>query len=107
MSGLSCLRVLGRYSRDLGLFSLEEAVRRMTGVPARVFGLARRGVISAGAYADITLFDPDTVIDSASFTDSKQPAAGISLVMVNGRAVWRGGEWTGERPGRLHRRGEA
>ena len=100
-------RVLGHYSRDLGLFSLEEAVRRMTGVPARVFGLEGRGAIAAGAYADITLFDPDTVIDTADFTDSKQPAAGISLVMVNGRAVWRGGEWTGERPGRLHRRGAA
>lgn len=100
-------RVLGHYCRDLGIFSLEEAVRRMTSVAARVFGLKGRGVIATGAYADITLFDPDTVIDSASFTDSKQPAAGICLVMVNGRAVWRGGEWTGERPGRLHRRGTA
>ena len=100
-------RVLGRYCRELGLFTLEEAVRRMTGVPAGVFGLAGRGTIAAGAYADITVFDPDTVIDVADFGDAKRPADGIDLVMVNGRAVWRGGAWTGDRPGRLHRRGES
>jgi N-acyl-D-amino-acid deacylase len=98
-------RVLGHYCRDIGLFSLEEAVRRMTGVPAGVFGLEGRGGLAPGAYADITLFNEDTVIDVADFTDSKRPAKGIELVMVNGRAVWRGGEWTGNRPGRLLRRG--
>ena len=97
-------RVLGHYCRDIGLFSLEEAVRRMTGVPAGVFGLKGRGTLRRDAYADITLFNEDTVIDVADFTDSKRPAKGIELVMVNGRAVWRGGEWTGNRPGRLHRR---
>ena len=97
-------RVLGHYCRDIGLFSLEEAVRRMTGVPADVFGLKDRGALREGAYADITLFDKDKVIDVADFTDSKRPSAGIDLVMVNGRAVWRRGEWTGNRPGRLFRR---
>lgn len=97
-------RVLGRYCRDLGLFSLEEAVRRMTGVPADVFGIKDRGVLQPGTYADITLFDADRVIDTADFTDSKRPATGIELVMINGRAVWRDGQWTGNRPGRLHRR---
>jgi N-acyl-D-amino-acid deacylase len=97
-------RVLGHYCRDIGLFSLEEAVRRMTGVPADVFGLKDRGALREGAYADITLFDKDKVIDVADFTDSKRPSAGIDLVMVNGRAVWRRGEWTGNRPGRLCRR---
>jgi N-acyl-D-amino-acid deacylase len=77
----------------------------MTGVPAGVFGLEGRGGLAPGAYADITLFNEDTVIDVADFTDSKRPAKGIELVMVNGRAVWRGGEWTGNRPGRLLRRG--
>ena len=97
-------RVLGHYCRDIGLFSLEEAVHRMTGVPAGVFGLEDRGALREGAYADITLFDPERVIDVADFTDSKRPSTGIELVMVNGRTVWRGGEWTGNRPGRLHRR---
>ena len=97
-------RVLGHYCRDIGLFSLEEAVHRMTGVAAGVFGLEDRGAVREGAYADITLFDKDKVIDVADFADSKRPSAGIELVMVNGRAVWRGGEWTGNRPGRLHRR---
>ena len=97
-------RVLGHYCRDIGLFSLEEAVRRMSGIPAGVFGLEDRGSLRPGAYADITLFDADTVIDVADFTDSTRPAKGIEMVMVNGRQVWRGGEWTGNRPGRLHRR---
>ena len=97
-------RVLGHYCRDIGLFSLEEAVHRMTGVAAGVFGLEDRGAVREGAYADITLFDKDKVIDVADFADSKRPSAGIELVMVNGRAVWRGGEWTGNRPVRLHRR---
>ncbi len=99
-------RVLGHYCRDIGLFSLEEAVRRMTGVAAGVFGIVDRGAIRPGAYADITLFDAERVIDVADYTDSKRPSAGIELVMVNGRAVWRDGQWTGNRPGRLHRRGE-
>ena len=99
-------RVLGHYCRDIGLFSLEEAVRRMTGVTADVFGIVDRGTLRPGAYADITLFDAEHVIDAATFTDSKRPSEGIELVMVNGRAVWRHGKWTGNRPGRLLRRGE-
>ena len=81
-------RVLGHYCRDIGLFSLEEAVRRMSGVAAGVFGIKDRGVLRPGAYADITLFDADKVIDMADFTDSKRAAEGIELVMVNGRQVW-------------------
>ena len=97
-------RVLGHYSRDVGLFPLEEAVHRMTGVAANVFRIEDRGTLATGAYADITLFDEDTVIDVADYTQPKRPATGIEMVMVNGRAVWRHGEWTGNRPGRLHRR---
>lgn len=97
-------RVLGHYSRELGLFSLEEAVRRMTSVPAAVFGLKERGVIRRGAFADLVVFDPDSVIDKADFSQPKQPSAGIELVLVNGQAVWRDAVWTGERPGRLLRR---
>lgn len=97
-------RVLGHYSRDVGLFSLEQAVRRMTAVPARVFGLTDRGAVREHAYADLVLLDPDTVIDSANFESPKQPGAGIRDVIVNGSPVWRAGAWTGGRPGRILRR---
>jgi N-acyl-D-amino-acid deacylase len=97
-------RVLGHYCRDLGLFPLEEAVRRMTGLPARRFGLAGRGVLAPGAYADVTVFDPATVIDRATFETPTRPAAGIDHVFVNGRPVWGNGKPTGDRPGRALRR---
>jgi N-acyl-D-amino-acid deacylase len=94
-------RVLGHYCRDVGLFSLEEAVRRMTSLPARWFGFRDRGVVRTGAFADLVVFDAETVRDCASFTDPAQPAGGIALVVVNGRAVWQGGRHTGNRPGRM------
>ena len=94
-------RVLGHYVRDVGLFPLEEAVRRMTSLPARRFGLSDRGLLKVGAYADLTLFDPETVIDRATFEQPQRPADGISLVVVNGRIVWRDGTSTGTRPGRI------
>jgi len=97
-------RVLGHYCRALGLFTLEEAVRRMTRLPARRFGLAGRGAIVAGAYADVTVFDPLTVIDRATFEAPVQAADGIEQVFVNGCPVWCGGAPTGERPGRALRR---
>jgi N-acyl-D-amino-acid deacylase len=97
-------RVLGHYSRELGLFSLEAAIRRMTAVPARVFGLADRGVVRENAYADLVLLDADTVIDSADFKSPKQTAAGIREVIVNGKSAWRDDGWTGERQGRILRR---
>jgi N-acyl-D-amino-acid deacylase len=97
-------RVLGHYSRELGLFGLEEAVRRMTGLSAARFGLAGRGILTAGAYADITVFDPATVADRATFEAPTTPAAGIEHVFVNGRPVWTEGKPTGERPGRGLRR---
>ena len=98
-------RVLGHYCRELGLFSLEEAVHRMTGVAAEVFGLTDRGVLREGAAADLVLFDPETVIDRADYDDPKQPAAGIRQVIVAGQPVWDGEAWTGKRPGRFLRRG--
>ena len=97
-------RVLGHYCRDVRLFSLEEAVRRMTSVPASVFGLRDRGIIREGAFADLVIFDSQQVIDTADFKAPKQPAAGIDMVMVNGQPVWRDVAWTGELPGRLLRR---
>jgi N-acyl-D-amino-acid deacylase len=96
-------RVLGHYARDIGLFPLEEAVRRMTGLPAAQFGLTDRGVLRPGAYADLVLFDPDTILDRSTWDQPKLPAAGIDLVMANGRITWRNGASTGARPGRALR----
>ena len=81
-------RVLGHYARDLGLFSLETAVHKMTGRPAGVFGLVDRGVIRAGAYADLVLFDAATVRDAADFDEPTRPAEGILQTWVNGRRAY-------------------
>ena len=97
-------RVLGHDCRELGLFPLEEAVRKMTGLPAARFGLSGRGAVIPGAYADITVFDPQTVIDLASFEEPIRPAAGIEHVFVNGIPVWTAGKPGAERPGRVLRR---
>jgi N-acyl-D-amino-acid deacylase len=97
-------RVLGYYSRECGLFSLEEAVRRMTSLPARWFGFRDRGVIRPGAFADLVIFDPATVKDQGTFTKPAQPATGIKLVMVNGGVVWQDGRQSGAFPGRVLRR---
>ena len=94
-------RVLGHYSRDLGLFSLPEAVRRMTSLPASRFGLAERGTLAVGNFADLVLFDPATIADTADFTNPTQPAAGIHAVMTNGALIWRDGQETGARPGKV------
>jgi N-acyl-D-amino-acid deacylase len=94
-------RVLGRYVRELGLLPLEEAVHRMTGFPARKFGLADRGVVSAGALADFVLFDAETVIDVGTYEDPNRPPTGIAQVFVNGVQVVGDGMHTGARPGRV------
>jgi N-acyl-D-amino-acid deacylase len=99
-------RVLGHYSRGLGLFPLETAVYKMTGLPAARFGLRDRGVLRTGAYADITLFDPETIIDAADFEHSTRPAVGIHSVLVNGTPIVREGRSTGARPGRFLGRAE-
>ncbi len=100
-------RVLGHYCREIGLFDLETAVHKMTGLSAARFGLSGRGKVAEGAYADLTVFDPATVIDRASFAEPTLPAAGIEHVFVNGRPVWAEGRPSGERPGRALRRGRA
>jgi N-acyl-D-amino-acid deacylase len=97
-------RVLGHYCREVGLFGLETAVHKMTGLSAGRFGLTGRGVVRAGGYADLTVFDAERVIDRATFADPTVPAAGIEHVFVNGRQVWSDGKPTGERPGRALRR---
>lgn len=97
-------RVLGHYSREIGLFPLKEAIRRMTSLPAKNFKLKDRGQIRQGWSADLTLFDPARVRDIATFAEPTKPAAGIHRVWVNGVEVWRDGRHTGERPGSVLRR---
>lgn len=97
-------RVLGHYCRERGLFPLETAVHKMTGMPARRFGLADRGLIAPGMAADITVFDADAVIDTATFEAPQQAAAGIDWVVVNGEVAWRQGQ-AGALAGRLLAKG--
>jgi N-acyl-D-amino-acid deacylase len=96
-------RILGKYVREEQLLTLEEAVRKMTSLAASRVGLLDRGVLREGMVADIVVFDPDTIIDRATFEKSHQYAAGISEVVVNGVVVVRGGEHTGAKPGRALR----
>lgn len=96
-------RILGKYVREEKLLSLEEAVRKMTSLAASRMGLLDRGVLRAGMAADIVVFDPDTIIDKATFEKSHQYSVGISEVVVNGTTVIRGGEHTGARPGKALR----
>ncbi|MGH7264084.1 MAG: N-acyl-D-amino-acid deacylase family protein [Candidatus Rokuibacteriota bacterium] len=97
-------RVLGRYARDEGVLTLEQALHKMTGLPARRLGLADRGVIRSGAKADLVVFDPATVADRATYEAPHQYPRGIEHVVVNGRVVVRDGEHTGALPGRVLRR---
>lgn len=94
-------RVLGHYARDVGLFSLEEGVRRMTSLTADRFGLKERGRLRAGHFADIVVFNPATISERATYEKPVQPAEGIASVYVNGTAVWKCGEITGSRPGHV------
>ncbi|TFI23147.1 amidohydrolase family protein, partial [Herbaspirillum sp. 3C11] len=96
-------RVLGYYSREQKLFSLAAAVRKMTGLSAQRFGLHERGLVKEGYWADLVLFDADTIRDAATFTDPMQPAHGIDAVWVNGVLSYRGEDKkaTGERAGRF------
>ncbi|WP_204138657.1 amidohydrolase family protein [Halomicronema sp. CCY15110] len=97
-------RVLGHYARDLGLFSLEEAVHRMTGLSATQFRLRDRGVLQPGACADITIFDADTILDQASFEHPTRHASGIEYVVVNGAIAWTPQGSTDCRTGRVLQR---
>jgi len=93
-------RILGHYVRELHLLSLEAAVHKMTGVPAERLGLAGRGVLREGSFADVTIFDPATVADRATFETPTRTATGIRYVIVNGRFTLDDGQLTAERPGR-------
>jgi N-acyl-D-amino-acid deacylase len=98
-------RVLGRYCREEGLFPLNEAVFKMTGMPAQRFGLGARGLVREGFAADLVLFDPDEVIDTATFADPVQQAQGILRVWVNGVLSYTAAGLTEQRAGRFLPRG--
>jgi N-acyl-D-amino-acid deacylase len=93
------VRVLGKYVRDEGVVQLEDAIRKMTSLPAQVLRLSDRGLVREGNWADIVVFDPDRVADRATFANPKQYPVGVDHVPVNGAPVIRDGEHTGARPG--------
>ncbi|MHA7685672.1 N-acyl-D-amino-acid deacylase family protein [Cupriavidus sp. PET2-C1] len=98
-------RVLGHYSRDAGLFPLETAVHKMSGLTARHFGLAGRGVLAEGNFADVTIFDAARIADTATFEQPVAQATGIAYVFVNGGLAWRDRAATGTRAGTVIRPG--
>ena len=97
-------RVLGRYVRERKVISLEEAIRKMTTLPASILGLSDRGAIKQGQWADLVLFDPNTVADQATFEDPFQYPVGIDTVLVNGTVVLDEGKHTNARPGKVLKR---
>ena len=96
-------RVLGKYVRETGLLTLEDAVQRMTGLSAEKFHLTDRGLIREGAYADIVVFDPHTIADVGTYQEPRCYPPGVSYVVVNGRTVVDRGQHTGVCTGRLLR----
>ncbi len=96
-------RVLGHYVRERGVLSLPEAVRRMTSLSARTFGMVDRGVVKEGSFADLCLFDPEVVIDKATYDEPKLEAAGINMVVVNGQVAFDHGQHTGAGTGKMLR----
>jgi len=96
-------RVLAEYGRKRGLFTLEAAIAKMSTLPCERFGLRDRGRIEVGHFADLLLFEPETIADRATFADPKQYPAGIDLVLVNGAIAAEGGRTTDVRAGRLLR----
>lgn len=97
----SFARVLGKYTRDEQVLTLQEAVRRMSALPATNLRLARRGMLKGGYFADVVVFDPTTIRDNATFEQPHQYASGMRHVLVNGVPVLRDGEHTGATPGRV------
>lgn len=96
-------RVLGTYVRERNVLRLEEAVRKMTSLPARAMGLPRKGILRAGMDADLVVFDPDTITARATYENPLQPPRGLPHVMVDGEFVIQDGEPTGATPGRALR----
>ena len=99
----SFARLLGHYVREEKLISLQEAIRRLTSLPARNLKLRRRGALKTGYYADIVIFDPDEIQDHATYEEPHRLATGVAHVFINGIQVLHDGEHTGALPGRIVR----
>jgi len=99
--------VLGHYVRELKLISLEDAIRKMTSLPAQTFGFGDRGLLRPGFAADLVIFDENVISDRATFVKPHQYAVGISYVIVNGELVFADGVMTNARPGVALRGGGA
>ena len=97
----SFIRVIGKFSRDEGVLTLEEAIRKLSGFPAKTLELDRRGTIESEKFADIVVFDPEKVADLATFNEPLQFAKGVEMVIVNGEIVLKNGNHTGKFPGRF------
>jgi N-acyl-D-aspartate/D-glutamate deacylase len=98
-------RILGRYVRQQGVISLEEAIRKMTSLPAQTFGLYKKGILRERLDADVVIFDPETIIDNSTFDDPTQPPEGIRWVIVNGELAIENGKIVGATSGQVLRRG--
>jgi N-acyl-D-amino-acid deacylase len=96
-------RILGVYVRQRDMLRLEDAIRKMTSLNAAKLGIRDRGLLRAGHYADLTLFDPERVLDRSTYTDPFRYSEGIEYVLVNGQVVLDKGKHTGARPGRALR----
>jgi N-acyl-D-amino-acid deacylase len=96
-------RLLGKYVRDEGVISLEEAIRKLTHLPAENLKINKRGLLKEGYFADIVIFDPEKIRDHATFQDPHQYATGVEHVLVNGQLVLKDGEHTGATPGQIVR----
>ena len=97
-------RVYARYVRDEKIITVAEAVRKMTSLPASNLGIANRGLLRQGYFADLAVFDPNTIQDHATFEKPRQLATGVSEVFVNGVEAVHNGEHTGAKPGRVVKR---
>jgi N-acyl-D-aspartate/D-glutamate deacylase len=102
-AGSTMPRFIGRYVREKGILSWGQAIAKMTGNTAKKLGLSDRGVIRPGNFADITLFDPETIIDTATYKDPHSPPVGIPHVMINGEWALKDGAITNALPGRIMR----
>jgi N-acyl-D-amino-acid deacylase len=97
-------RVLGKYVREEKALTLEDAIRKMTSKPAEVFGFKKRGLLKAGNFADVVVFNPETIIDRGTFVDPIQFPVGIENVLINGHVVLTAGRYDRELAGRVLRK---
>ncbi|MCK4446445.1 MAG: amidohydrolase family protein, partial [Candidatus Marinimicrobia bacterium] len=96
-------RILGKYCREERIFDLPTAIKKMTSMSAKKLGINKRGILKKGYFADITIFNPKTIIDNATYTNPHQYPTGIKYVIVNGKLTIKKGKHTGELKGKVLR----